>query len=180
MKNVLIVYSSWTGTTHEIANEISKVLKDNSFKVDVMKADNLINIENYDAFIIGTSIHAGKTVRNFRQFIKKNLDTLTSKPTALYVVCANMMNDTEKNRQETLEWLNNAINKYDSLNPFSIGLFGGAFITEGNDFNKLNVIMRKIIISMKKKIGEDQEKTDFRDWDSIRGWEDNLVKSINE
>ena len=180
MKKVLIVYSSWTGTTHEIANEIGKVFQENSYKVDIIKADDPIYIEDYKAYIIGTSIHAGQTVRSFRQFIKKNLDTLKNKPTALFVGCANMMNDTEKNRQETLAWLNNAISKYDSLKPISIGLFGGAFITEGIDFNNLNILIRKMIVSMKKKIVEEQEKTDFRDWESIRGWAADLVTSISE
>ena len=180
MKKVLIVYSSWAGTTHEIANEVGKVFQEYSYNVDVIRADDPIISKNYNAYIIGTSIHAGQTVRSFRQFIKKNLDTLKNKPTAVFVVCANMMNDTEKNRQETLTWLNNAIGKYDVLKPISIGLFGGAFITEGNDFNALNFLIRKMIVSMKKKIIEDQEKTDFRDWESIRGWAVNLATSISE
>lgn len=180
MKNVLIVYSSWTGATHEVAEEIGKVIEENSFKVTVIEAGNSINVGEYDAYIIGTSIHAGQTGRSFRKFIKKNIILLVEKPTALFVVCANMMNDTEKSRQETLTWLNNSINKFESFKPISIGLFGGAFLTEGKDFDKLNFFIRKMIIGMSKKIKEDHEQSDFRDWKSIRLWSTDLIKSISK
>ncbi len=151
MKKVLITYSTWAGATHEVANEIGKVFQANSFNVDVFMANESKSIDTYDAILLGTSIHAGQTVKSFRQFINNNIDILIKKPTALFIVCANMMKDSEANREETLAWLDRVVGKYDKFKPLSIGLFGGAVLTTGNDFNKLNVLIRKTIAAMNKK-----------------------------
>ncbi len=96
MKKVLIAYSTWAGATHEVANEIGKVFQANLFDVDVIAANESKSVDTYDVILFGTSIHAGQTVKSFRQFIKQNIDILIKKPTALFVVCANMMNDSEE------------------------------------------------------------------------------------
>jgi menaquinone-dependent protoporphyrinogen oxidase len=139
MKKILIAYSTWAGATHEVANEIGKVFQSCSFDVEVIATNESKNIDIYDAVLLGTSIHAGQPVNSFRQFIKQNIDVLIKKPTALFVVCANMMNDSEENREETLAWLDRVIGKYEKYKPLSIGLFGSATLTNGDDFNKLNV-----------------------------------------
>jgi len=178
MKKVLIAYSTWAGATHEVANEIGKVFQANSFNVDVVIANESKSIDTYDAILLGTSIHAGQTVKSFRQFIKNNIDILIKKPTALFVVCANMMKDSEANREETLAWLDRVVGKYDKFKPLSIGLFGGAVLTTGNDFNKLNVFIRKTIAAMNKKMIDEHGKSDFRNWEFIRSWAEGVIKKI--
>lgn len=178
MKKVLITYSTWAGATHEVANEIGKVFQANSFNVDVFMANESKSIDTYDAILLGTSIHAGQTVKSFRQFINNNIDILIKKPTALFIVCANMMKDSEANREETLAWLDRVVGKYDKFKPLSIGLFGGAVLTTGNDFNKLNVLIRKTIAAMNKKMIDEHGKSDFRNWEFIRSWAEGVVKKI--
>lgn len=178
MKKVLIAYSTWAGATHEVATEIGKIFKANSFEVVVNKANKNKNINEFDVILLGTSIHAGQTGRSFRGFIKKNVDVLIKKHTALFVVCANMMIDSEDNRSETLAWLDRAIGKYKKFKPLSIGLFGGATLTDGTDFYKLNIFIKKIITAMDKKMIEEYGKSDFRDWKSVQAWAKELIKKI--
>jgi len=178
MKKILIAYSTWAGATHEVASEIGKIFKSEYFDVEVVEASTNKNLENFDAFLLGTSIHAGQTGKSFRSFIKKNIDVLNKKPTAIFVVCANMMVDSEDNRVETLTWIERAIGKYRNFKPFSIGLFGGATLTNGKDFDKLNFFIRKIISSMNKKMVEEFGKSDFRDWKSVQSWVRELIKQI--
>jgi len=178
MKKVLIAYSTWAGATHEVANEIGRVFQANSFDVDVIVANESKSIGAYDAILLGTSIHAGQTVKSFRQFIKQNIDILIKKPTALFVVCANMMKDSEANREETLAWLDRVIGKYTKFKPLSIGLFGGAVLTTGDDFNKLNFLIRKTITAMNRKMVDEHGRSDFRNWEFIRSWAEVVIKKI--
>ena len=178
MKKVLIAYSTWAGATHEVANEIGKIFQANYFRVEVIKAKKSLSLLTYDAILLGTSIHVGRPVKIFHQFIKQNINILIKKPTALFVVCANMMNDSEDSREETLAWIDRAIGRYEKFKPISIGLFGGAVLTSGDDFNKLNVLIRKTIISMNKKMVADHGRSDFRDWESIQSWSEVVIKKI--
>ena len=178
MKKILLVYSTWAGATHAVANKIGEILQENNFKVDIQKANIPVRVDEYDGFILGTSIHAGKTIKSFQKFIKTNLKTLIDKPTAVFVVCANMINDTEESRQETRGWLNNSIEKFKMFNPISIGLFGGAFLAEGTDFDNLNFFIRKMIVSMGKNLDENQKNIEFLNSDSIINWANELSKII--
>ena len=176
MKNVLIAYATWAGSTHEIAEEIAKTLRKKSFHVDINSTNEVQTLSDYNALILGTSIHAGQTVRGFRKFIRKYYEVLQEKPIALFVSCANMMEDTEENRAETMEWLKKAIKGYEELQPISIGLFAGATLTTGEDFDNLNFLVRKLIIAMEKNMINNFGKSDFRDFEKIRLWADQLAK----
>jgi len=179
MKKILIAYSTWAGATHEVANEIGKVFQANSFNVEIIASNESKSIDTYDAILLGTSIHAGQTVNSFRKFIKRNIDILIEKPTALFIACANMINDSDDNRKETLDWLNNAIGKYEDFKPLSIGLFGGATLTNGDDFYKLNILIRKMIAAMNNKMVDEHGRSDFRDWESIRNWAESVIKQFD-
>ena len=103
---------------------------------------------------------------------------MTALPVAYFVVCANMMDDKEDTRQETLGWLKKFTDKYQDVKPVNIGLFGGAVITQGADYEKLNFLIKKVIGAMKQKMEEDYGKADFRDWQKIEDWSNKLAEQI--
>ncbi len=175
MSKVLIAYATWAGATKEVAEQISETFKENGFDVDLEEAGKIQSIAKYDGIVLGTSIHATKPVGGFTKFIRKFRNELTEKRIALFTVCANMMDDCEENRTETLGWLQNATSKYPELKPVSVGLFGGAVITEGKEYESLFFFVRKIIDAMKKKMVEDYGKSDFRDWEKIRSWSEEIL-----
>jgi menaquinone-dependent protoporphyrinogen IX oxidase len=91
-----------------------------------------------------------------------------------------MMNDSQDNEEETLAWLDRVIGKYKKFKPLSIGLFGGATLTDGDDFNKLNVFIRKTITAMNKKMVDEHGRSDFRDWEFIHSWAEEVIKKIDK
>lgn len=180
MKNILIAYATWSGATREIAERIRDILKSKGFEISIKAAKEIKDINGYQSVLLGTSIHASQTVGAFRKFLARFNKQLITIPTAYFTVCANMMEDSEENRYETLGWLRKVTDKYPDVNPISTGLFGGAVVTEGKDFDKLNFFIKKVIGSMKTKMEEDYGKSDFRDWEKIEAWTLSLAEKLNE
>ena len=178
IKNIMVGYATWSGTTHEVAVAIGEQLTSHGFEVDIVDLKQKTFSHDYDGYVIGTSIHASKPTGTFMRFVRNNHDLLSSKPTAFFVVCANMYEDTAENRAETEDWLKDALHDLPEIPVLDTGLFGGAVITSGDDFDKLNFILKFIIRSKQKSITEKMGKEDFRDWEKIRNWADEIAVKI--
>ena len=103
MKKTLIAYATWTGISRSVAEEIGKTISSTGLETYVSSAGKVESLEEYDLVILGTSIHASRTGKDFRKFLKNFHKTLAQCPTAYFVVCANMMEDNEENRAENDE-----------------------------------------------------------------------------
>ena len=177
-KKVLIGYSTWSGTTHEVADSISQELQKAGFQTQVSNLKKFKLEENYDAYILGTSIHASRPGGPFLNFLKNNHTELGKKPTAFFVVCANLYQDTPENQKETLEWMHEALKDIPEIPVLDTGLFGGAVLTSGEDYENLNFLAKFVIRSMKKSVDEKLNGTDFRDWEKIKAWTNEIAKKI--
>ena len=144
-----------------------------------MTATNQVkDIRGYDAVVAGTSIHAGRTVGDFNRFLRRFHQPLKDKKLAYFVVCANMFEDKQQNRTETLEWLNKSLTGLDDLKPVDVGLFAGGVLTEGEDYDHLNFIVKAILGAMKESITKQYKTNDMRDWEKIAQWGRQLKKKL--
>jgi len=170
MKKVLVAYSTWAGATHQVADEIQKELSKNDLQVCVIPAKEVRSVSDYQAVILGTSIHAGQMTGDFNRFLNRFHNELAEKNTNFFVVCFNMIDDNEKNKVETLGRFNKSLSKFPEIKPVSLGLFAGAAVTDSEEFNKLNILVKKLIESMKKSMDTEKGKSDFLDLDRIHSW----------
>jgi Flavodoxin len=180
MKKILVAYSTWAGATHQVADEIARQLRTHDVEVEAASVGDVKDISTYQAIITGSSIHAGQTNGAFNRFLRKFKKQLSAMPVGVFAVCANMSEENPRARKETLGWLNKTLEKFPSIKPVSIGLFAGAVITEGEDFQKLNFMFRKVVASMKDTLSKDHGKSDFRDWDAIRAWADETYQLMSK
>lgn len=170
MKRILITYSTWTGSTREVAEFISETLQKAGNQTVLQNVKNVAAISEFDGIVVGTPIHASRVTNQFLRFLKRHVNELKHKPLALFVVCANMNDDTEENRIETLAWVNNALQKLGDFNPVKIGLFAGAALTQTEEFHHQNIFIKKITQAMQNNLIQEHGKSDFRDWDKITHW----------
>lgn len=166
---VLIVYASWTGATHEVADAIAAEYAERGLLADVRAANEVEDVAGYDAVVIGTGVHAGSLPGAILKFAEKNAAALSNVPVAIFLLCLTMSEDTPENRATAIEYLAPLRAKAPQMTPVDIGLFGGAVLTEGKDFRRQDPFRKMIERSMAKT------SPDARNWEAIGAWAGKIV-----
>ena len=86
MKKILIAYITKTNTTKEYAEHIKKGLEGEEVKVDLLRLEQVNNLKNYDAVIIGSPINGMMWTPDASNFVKEHVDELSKVTTAYYFV----------------------------------------------------------------------------------------------
>ena len=177
-KKILVAYATWSGVTRGVAEEIAKTLQSQKNVVDVLPVKEVKDVSGYDALLVGTSLHMFGPVGEFRSFLKRCQKDLQNKPIAFFVVGANMQEDTPKNREQTLEWLNKGLKGLENIRPVDIGLFAGAMLTDTPEYQKANFVRKQMINAMHSMVQKQYGKNDFRDWAKIRAWASEVIRKL--
>lgn len=181
----LIVFGTRYGATSQTAAEIAKVLEDAGFEVqvvDLAKA-SVDDLHIFDLIVIGSGVKKRWT-REARRFLKRNRNVLQGKKTALFISSGwpailhaegNTAQIEEIKKTHLIEMANDQ-----KLQPIALGLFNG--IWEFSDTDSFGRKWYKEVRERIEKLGFESENDhyDFRDWDVIRGWAQELVKKVRE
>jgi menaquinone-dependent protoporphyrinogen oxidase len=161
-KRILVTYSSRTGTTAGVANEIAKTLSENGSQVDVLPMKDVKDLTGYSSVVVGSAIQAAQWLPEAVQFIQTHQNTMKNVPVAMFSVCMTLaMPNGEKYRQGVSDW----VKPIRSLvNPVSEGIFAGAL-----DVSKVPTLSDRIKFKMSVMLGVWKEG-DHRDWNAIRTW----------
>jgi menaquinone-dependent protoporphyrinogen oxidase len=177
----LLVYGTRYGATTGTSEEIAKVLREEGFEVKVANAkeEKIKDISPYDLIVVGTGLQFARWTGEVEDFLKRFQKELAQKKLALFVSTMKTVleregrtEDLKKDRKMELE---DKITKH-NLQPISVGFFGGVM-----NFNKMNIITRKTVGSLRSRLdkaGFKQTQPDvyeLRDWEEIRVWAKELA-----
>jgi menaquinone-dependent protoporphyrinogen oxidase len=182
----LIVYGTRYGATNGTSEEIAKVLRDEDFDVTVVNAkeEKVKDTAAFELVIVGSGMQMGKWTGEAEDFLKRFQKELAAKKVAIFVSSMKTVTEregkigeVEKQRKVDLD---DKITKYD-LHPSGVGFFGGVL-----DFNKMNIITRKIFGFIRPQLEKDGFNEsppgvyELRDWDEIRGWAKELAAKARQ
>ncbi|MDQ1476288.1 MAG: menaquinone-dependent protoporphyrinogen oxidase [Actinomycetota bacterium] len=83
---VLVGYASAHGSTRGIAERIAAQLGENGFAVAVRPVDEIDDVNEFDAVVVGSAIHDGAWLPEGSDFVHRHLTALASRPVWLFSV----------------------------------------------------------------------------------------------
>ncbi len=162
---ILVAYATRLGSTSDVAETIGQVLRDAGADVEVLPVAEVIDLDSYDALVLGSAIRVGKPLPELVQFASRNELALSGLPVAYFAVCATMKEDTPEHRDVVVGYLE-PLRRIKE--PLSIGLFAGAF-----EYGKVNRLVRWVLKALHAPEG------DWRNWDEIRAWAADLASRLS-
>jgi menaquinone-dependent protoporphyrinogen oxidase len=163
---ILVTYASRHGATAEIAGKIAEIVAQNGFLTEVLPVDQVDSVEDYSAVIMGNAVYAGQWNREAVHFLETQEKALAKRPVWIFSSGPTGEGDPV---ELTQGWrfplvLQGVI---DRIAPQEIVVFHGEL-----DTDKLNIGERLIIRVVKAPTG------DFRDWDMITEWANEVAKTM--
>lgn len=168
---VLVAYATAHGSTAKVAERMGEILQENNLTVDVRNVTDIHSVSGYDAYMIGTAIHAGHWLNDAHKFVVDFADELALKPSFCWVTCIRVL------ESKGYDWvLNNYMPPWllDALDIRELTAFAG----------KLNLEEVSLDEEWTLAIRYDGQRSprdhngDFRDWNIIRDWSESVAEKI--
>lgn len=160
--NVLVAYATRAGSTIEVADSIAYAIAGKGYIVELKHIDEVSDLSPYSAIIFGSAIRMGNVTPEMKKFVESNKVQLESIPTAYFIVCLTMKDDTPENREKVAEYLTPLRTL---VQPFAEGYFAGKM-----DYSRLKRFDRFVAKRLVKA-----PEGDFREWNKIRKWAEELL-----
>jgi menaquinone-dependent protoporphyrinogen oxidase len=165
---VLVAYGSKYGATREIAEKIGQTITQEGLLVDVISAEKVKNIVDYQAVVIGSAAYIGGWRKEVTNFVKKHEKALAERPVWIFSSGPVEKGDPVKLLQGWLypKFLKPVI---DRIKPRDITVFHGVI-----NAGKINFIEKQMMKMVKA------EPDDYRDWEAITRWAKGIAEVVKQ
>ncbi|MBA3868337.1 MAG: flavodoxin domain-containing protein [Anaerolineae bacterium] len=171
MSNItLVTYASRAGSTAGVAQAVAHTLKDRGIAVEVCPMRDVQDITRYRAVVAGSAVRMSQWLPEGMAFVEHHRQQLLQKPFAAFVVCLAMAAKSEKGLEKVTAAA--YLQPVRTLVPtVSEGLFAGVL-----DLSKLP-LMYRIPFRLATLSGIFKEG-DYRDWNTIHQWANDLLPKL--
>lgn len=175
MTRVLVLYGTTEGQTGKIAEVIAEVLRDRGHAADCLdvKRFGASVPADWDAVIVGASIHMGKHDKHVVKFVERNLAALEQLPSAFFSVSLAAHGDTEEANRYIEEFEQGT-----GWQPEKVAMFSGALLYTQYGFLK-RAVMKRIA---KEKPGNLDVDTShdyvYTEWDAVKRFAEHFAEQF--
>ena len=175
MSSFLVLYGTGEGQTAKVTDRIVEVLSDRGHEATAVNAAEAQNTDlaDYDAVLVGASIHVGKHQPAVVEFVEDNRDILAGKPTAFYQL--SLSSATEEDRAEAAGYVESFV-EATGWTPDRIGLFGGAL--RYSEYGFLKRLMMKQIAKRKLPDEDVSGDVEFTDWAEVEAFANDVAAFV--
>lgn len=165
MATFLVLYGTGEGQTGKIATQIAETIGDRSHDVTARDVtDWESSLAEFDAVLVGSSVHVGKHHGGIRTFIETNREALASRPTGFFQVSLSSAEDDPERRAEAADYVDSLLEST-GWQPDRIGLFGGAL--RYSKYGFLKRLMMKRIAGRATGDVDTSQDYEYTDWDEV-------------
>ncbi|GAB7095341.1 hypothetical protein JCM30237_24940 [Halolamina litorea] len=170
MASILVYYGTGEGQTATVAERLAATLDERGHDATVVDAATRpidLDIADFDAVLVGTSIHMGDPQQSVVQFVSANAEALAERPTGLFQLSLSSATDDPEGRAAAADYVDSFVEQTD-WQPDRIGLFGGALRYSEYGFLK-RLVMKRIA---KDATGDTDTSRDYEytDWHEVEAF----------
>lgn len=169
MPRILVTYATRYGSTAQIATAIAEEITDAGLDVDVLVAGPQIQVEKYDAVVVGSPSYGRTWLAQAAYFVVGNADRLAEMPVALFTVGMLGVKNPKMALREHERIVEKLVGLVPGLSPVSTALFHGEF-----ERRRLNFFLR----ILDRLAGTPQG--DHRNWEAVRGWGERVADRFSD
>lgn len=168
---ILVAYATAHGSTKEVAQFIGRVLATYNADITVANVVDIHSVKEYDAYVLGTAVHASLWLQEMCTFFDRFEDDLSDKPMYFWITCIRALE--EDGRKHALQYYFD----YKLLDAFQVrelGVFTGKLDTKA--------ITRQeqwfLAANYDGKLMPGNLNHDYRDWKTIAAWANNVANDL--
>jgi menaquinone-dependent protoporphyrinogen oxidase len=152
-RSILLAYASRFGSTQEVAEAITAVLREGGLEVDIQPMGEVKTLADYDAVVLGAAIYNAKWHPNAHQFLAQHQEALSQRRVVIFTLGPLSTSDAAK--RNSRRQLDNELAKYPWLKPVALEIFAGKY-----DPSKPGLSFFERFVPAR----------DYRNWEAIRAW----------
>ena len=177
MPRILVLYASTHGHTAKIAARIAATLENDGATVDLRQLDRSQPVpSDYDAVILGTSIHAGHHQRALLRWAEQHHTALATAPSAFFSVCLTAADDDEESRAATRGYLDDFVERT-GWTPSRSTTFAGAL--QYREYDVATRALMRLLMRRQHHPTDTSQDYDYTDWDAVERWAHELAATLS-
>jgi len=174
--NILVVYGTTEGQTRKIARFIENILTSGGNKVTIADAcDEPPSPKDYDAVLIGASIHMHNYQSSVKHYITRHITELNKMPGAFFSVCLAVASDLEDEHKEAQKITNDFLEQT-GWKPLMTTQIAGALKYTQYDFFKR--LIMKMISKKEGRTTDTSKDYEYTDWDAVKKFVNEFTDKI--
>jgi menaquinone-dependent protoporphyrinogen oxidase len=160
-RTILVVYATRFGSTQEVAETITSVLRKAGLEVQLQPMQEVQSLDGYEAVVLGAAIYNAHWHQDAHQFLAMHEAALQQRPVAIFAL--GPLGTSKAAMQRSRRQLEKELEGYPWLKPSAVEMFAGKY-----DSSKPGLSFFERLVPAR----------DYRDWDAIRGWAEALATQL--
>jgi menaquinone-dependent protoporphyrinogen oxidase len=166
MPEILVTYASKHGHTGKIAARIARAAAEAGAATELRDIDGSAHVDlaDYDAVVVGSSIHAGKHSREILHWARAHQAALNALPSAFFTVCLSAAEDTPESRTATAAYIDDFL-QATGWTPATTATFAGALQYREYDF--MTRLLMRLLMHKDGRPTDASRDYEYTDWAAV-------------